>query len=61
MLQQLLQFVPDDELTGRNKLMLSDLPPLHNLLPSRQEITRRFSSRDGLARRLIHQLITTYG
>lgn len=61
MLLQLLQFVPDDDLTGRNKLMLSDLPPLHNLLPSRQEITRRFSSRDGLAGRLIHQLITTYG
>lgn len=61
MLQQLLRFIPDDNLTGRNRLMLGNLPPLHNLLPSRQEIVRRFLSSDGLARRLVHQLITRYG
>lgn len=61
MLQQLLQFLPDDNPTGSNRYLLGNLPPLHNLLPSRQEIIRRFSSSSGLAKRLVHQLITTYG
>ncbi|OOQ86767.1 hypothetical protein PEBR_19915 [Penicillium brasilianum] len=60
-LQQLLRFIPDDNLTGSNKLILGKLPPLHNLLPSRQDISRQFSSSSGLANRLVYQLVTTYG
>ncbi|KAJ5377896.1 uncharacterized protein N7496_005305 [Penicillium cataractarum] len=61
MLHQLLQFLPDDNLTGSNRLILGSLPPLHNLLPSRGETIRRFSNRSGLAKRLVYQLMTTYG
>jgi hypothetical protein len=61
MLQQLVRFIPDNNLSGSNRLMLSNLPPLHNLLPSRQEIIQRFSSSGELVHGLVYHLFKTYG
>jgi hypothetical protein len=61
MLQQLLRFVPDDNFSGSNRLMLNNLPPLHNLLLSRQEIIQGFSRTGELAHCLVYQLFKTYG
>lgn len=61
MLQQLVRFLPDDNLPGSYKLMLSNLPPLHKLLVSRQEIVQRFSSSGELAHSLVYQLFKAYG
>lgn len=61
MLQQLVRFLPDDNLSGSNRLMLSNLPPLHNLLLSRQEIVQRFLNSGELAHGLVYQLFKTYG
>lgn len=60
MLQQLLRFLPDDDLPGSSRLILNSLPPLYNLLPSRREIIQKFSIGQ-LAHRSVYQLITTYG
>ncbi|EPS26525.1 hypothetical protein PDE_01462 [Penicillium oxalicum 114-2] len=59
-LQQLLRVLPDSEhLDGRNRLILQDLPPLHGLIPSRQEMVRRFSG-NGTAHRLVQKMFATF-
>ncbi|KAF3401864.1 hypothetical protein F1880_009712 [Penicillium rolfsii] len=60
MLQQLVRFFPDDKLSGSTQLMLSNLPPLYNLLLPRQEIIQRFSGRGELALGLVYRLFKTY-
>ncbi|KAF7713554.1 Uncharacterized protein PECH_000574 [Penicillium ucsense] len=60
-LQQLLRVLPESKyLSEMDRRALEDLPPLHILIPSRQEMLRRFEGK-GRARDLIESLFATFG
>jgi hypothetical protein len=60
MLQQLIQIAAKTYDVGPYRTVLEDLPPLYLLMRSRHEIVQGFSENEG-CRKVVHQMIKTYG